>query len=246
MFFYYGGKRALAARYDAPAYPLIIEPFAGAAAYSMHYLHAVERVVLLEKDERVVRLWRRLLAMEPADVAALPVPRVGDETADFLHMTAATSNAIGHSRRMTVTERMPEKIRLMLRGIADALPEAKRKVEVVHGDYRDAPDVEATWFVDPPYQPTRGDKSGQGYGYGPGCTARELDYAELGAWTQARRGQVIACEQVGADWLPFRPLMRVGALDALGLPREEAVWTSRVHAGEWRLPGGSTQHALAL
>jgi hypothetical protein len=53
---------------------------------------------------------------------------------------------------MTVTPQMPTEIRAMLRAIALALPAASGKVDVVQGDYRDAPDVEATWFVDPPYQ----------------------------------------------------------------------------------------------
>ena len=84
-------------------------------------------------------------------------------------------------------------------------PAAKAKVDVRLGDYRSAPDLEATWFVDPPYQPTRGMKTGQGLGYAPGCTSRELDYGELAEWCRSRRGQVIVCEQEGADWLPFRP-----------------------------------------
>lgn len=244
MYFYYGGKRALAGRYDPPEYPVIVEPFAGSAGYAMRHLAVVDRVLLVEKDARVVELWRRLLAMEPAEVLALPVPKAGEETADFLHMTAAASNAIARCSRMLVTERMPRVIGLMLHRIAAVLPEAKRKVEVVHGDYRDAPDVEACWFVDPPYQAT-GAASGktwfpQGMGYAPGCTAGELDYAELAEWCRARRGQVIVCEQEGAAWLPFRPLQRPGRVRGDSVS-PEVVWTSRERRGAYRLPGGAVQ-----
>jgi hypothetical protein len=33
-----------------------------------------------------------------------------------------------------------------------------------------------------------------------------LNYSELAAWCRSRPGQVIVCEEEGADWLPFRPL----------------------------------------
>lgn len=224
MFYFYGSKKALARRYDAPVFPLVVEPFAGAAAYTIHHLLSVDRALLVEKDPRVVELWRRLLAMEPEAVLSLKVPVAGEETADFLHMTAAASNAIGHSRRMTVTERMPDKIKAMRENVARVVRQAAAKVELVCGDYRDAPDVEATWFVDPPYQPTRGDGWSQGLGYAPGCSSREIDYAELGEWCRSRRGQVIVCEQEGADWLPFRPLW--ASRDSVAVGRREVVWTS--------------------
>lgn len=221
MFFYYGGKRQMARRYTAPCYPLVVEPFAGAAGYSMRHIHEVERVLLLEKDERVVELWRRLLASSPAELRDLPVPPPGADTDDFLYMTAAASNAIANCWRMKVTERMPRAIRAMLRSVARQLPLVQPKVEIVHGDYTDAPDEEATWFIDPPYQ-VNGSTSAktwfpQGMGYARGCTSETIDYAALADWCRSRRGQVIVCEQEGATWLPFRPLR--GGL-------REAVWTN--------------------
>jgi hypothetical protein len=149
-------------------------------------------------------------------------------TDDFLVMTAAASNAIARSSRMTVTTRMPEKVRAMLRRVVAELPEAKRKVEVVLGDYREAPDIEATWFVDAPYQRTREGWWSQGMGYGPGCTSADLDHGELAAWCRSRRGQVIVCEQAGASWLPFRPLS--GSRCSNGRRRMEVVWTDDASA----------------
>jgi hypothetical protein len=251
VFFYYGSKRAVARYYDRPRFPVVVEPFAGAAAYSMHYIGVADEVLLYEKDVRVVELWHRLLAMEPDEVLALvsELPEPGSRTSDFLYMTAATSNAIAMCKQMKVTDRMPDAIHSMLRQIATGgdhslLSVAKRKVTVHHGDYREAPDIEATWFIDPPYQITDEAASAkderrarfarsvrthtqfpQGMGYAPGCKATDVDYFELGEWCQARRGQVIVAEQSGADWLPFWPLSR-GNRDSTGNLTSEVEWTS--------------------
>lgn len=229
----------MAPLYDEPRHPLVIEPFAGAAAYSMFHLAAIEHVWLIEKDERVAALWERLLAMEPEDVLKIRVPRSGDDISDFLLMTAAASNGVAQSRRMTVTDRMPKCIRAMLARIAEILPEAKRKVTVVCGDYRDAPDVEATWFIDPPYQvtvPPGGTSRPQGMGYARGCRSLDLDYDALGDWCRSRQGQVLVCEQAGATWLPFRP---VGlSFDSANRPLREVAWTNGSGSRSVALPSG--------
>src|SRR4051812_43319197 len=70
MFYFYGGKRRLARCYPAPEHPIIVEPFAGSAAYSVRHLvpgkgvSTVERVILVEKDPRVCEIWNRLLEMD--------------------------------------------------------------------------------------------------------------------------------------------------------------------------------------
>jgi hypothetical protein len=56
------------------------------------------------------------------------------------------------------------------------------------------PDIEATWFVDPPYN----NRAGSYY------IENSIDYVALGTWCHERRGQAIVCENEGADWLPFR------------------------------------------
>lgn len=145
MFYYYGGKAGRAKLYPHPRYPTIVEPFAGAAGYSMH--------------------------------------------------------------------------------LARILPHARDRVEVVHGDYRDAPDLEATWLVDPPYQVPQdlAGGSARGDGYGP-HGAKDLDFEELGSWCRARKGQTIVCEASGANWLPFEPLY--GMNDTIGTRRVEVLWTN--------------------
>jgi hypothetical protein len=211
VFYYYGGKRMLARQWGPPAYPLIIEPFAGSAGYSMYWLDSIDEVWLIEKDKRVVDLWHRLMAMTSEDILALEPPEAGVYTDDFLWMTAATSNAIANIRKLKMPERVPRIARMMLGQIAQRLPMVQKKVTMVHrGDYTDAPDVEATWFIDPPYQvngsasPTT--RFPQGMGYAPDCKSEDLDYGDLARWCRARRGQVVVCEQRGATWLPFTSL----------------------------------------
>lgn len=231
MFYYYGGKRRLAPAYPGPRYPTIIEPFAGAAGYSMHHLLAghVDRVILVELDPRVAATWRRILASTPAELANTPIPPVGERTDDFLVMTAAASNGVARSHGMKVGARQRVEARRMLHRMARQLAAVVGRVEIIEGDYRDAPRLdEATYHVDPPYQPVRvrevSTANPKGMGYRAGCDSASLDYAEMGEWCRALPGQVIVCEQEGADWLPFHLLRAHG--DSLGRSSSEVVWTS--------------------
>lgn len=82
----------------------------------------------------------------------------------------------------------------------------------------------ATWFVDPTYV-----RQGRHYKFG----SRYVDYGALGAWCRARPGQVIACEQVGATWLPFRPFRQVRSMGRARF--DEAMW-HRCDRGQLVLP----------
>ena len=72
-----------------------------------------------------------------------------------------------------------------------------RHWKVTLGDYQDAPDIPATWFVDPPYVT-------QNKAYGTPFT----DFIRLSSWCKQRKGLAIVCELHGADWLPFRPIYK--------------------------------------
>ncbi len=227
MFYFYGGKRRLARSYPAPKHDVIVEPFAGSAAYSVTHLTpsllrpALDKVILIEKDKRVYDTWVKLLDMDADDVLNYPIPEAGERTSDFLLMTSAVSNRIARQKEMVVTDRMPVVLRRMFKQIANVLPHVKGRVEVIHGDYTEAEDIEATWFIDPPYHV--GSRAQQrGMGYAEGCNSAALDYNALGEWCQSRRGQKIVCEQDGADWLPFEHLAR--ARDSIGGVQSEVVW----------------------
>lgn len=231
MFYYYGGKARNAHRYPAPRYPLIVEPFAGSAGYGVHHLCRDPglRLLLVEKDPRVVALWRRLLAATPEEIEGWPIPPVGETTTDRLVMQAAASNATAHTTRMRVSERIRKEGLRQRAKIARAMRLCRGRITVVEGDYTDAPDVAATWYVDPPYQvpPDYAGKARHpaGLGYAKGCDARALDYAALARWVHTRRGDVIVCEYATATWLDFRPL--VTTTDGLGRCLREGIFYRR-------------------
>ena len=92
--------------------------------------------------------------------------------------------------------------------------------KVVNASYETAEDVEATWYVDPPYQAACGNL----YRF------RDINYEALGGWCRTRRGQVIVCEQEGADWLPFH---RFASIKATPGSRgkaysKEVIWTQNL------------------
>lgn len=90
-----------------------------------------------------------------------------------------------------------------------------RHWKVIEGDYTAAPEVLATWFVDPPYQ-----VAGKYYVHG----SKGIDYSALGDWCRSRRGQVLVCENEGADWLPFAPFATLKA-GVNGRGSKEVLWT---------------------
>lgn len=211
FFSYYGSKWKLSQRgvYPPPVHETIVEPFAGSAGYSMaHHRH---RVVLVERDDHIAGVWRYLIGADPARIRSLPdVPSEGttwdldvaDEERNLIGLWL--SRASKHVRRTPSgwMRKFPEKLWWGPRArerIASQLP-AIRHWTVIEADYTEAPDLEATWYVDPPYQ-----QQGQIYRTGGNGT---LDYEALGDWVRSRRGQVIACEAEGADWLPFEPIVR--------------------------------------
>lgn len=227
MFYFYGGKRRLARFYPPPQHNVVVEPLAGSASYSVTHLVPVkgvrtaERALLIEKDPRVCELWERLLAMDPDKLLDYPIPKAGERTSDFLYMTSACSNRIARTEEMTVTTRMPVVLKRMFRQIAAVLPHVKGRVEIIQGDYSEAPDIEATWFIDPPYH-VDGRPQSRGMGYAEGCNSFSLDYDALAAWCRQRAGQKIVCEQHGADWLPFEHLRP--ARTSIGNKVTEVVW----------------------
>jgi hypothetical protein len=102
--------------------------------------------------------------------------------------------------------------------IASQLP-AIGHWQATQGDYRAIDDIEATWFIDPPYQL---------YGATYPCGSRGLDYTALAEWCRTRRGQVIVCEGQGARWLPFEHFADGGRVAGASCRRgaAEVVWYS--------------------
>lgn len=203
MFSYYGSKSKIVDYYPPPKHAKIIEPFAGSARYSLKWFD--RDVTLIDKDENIIQVWRYLQAASKADILGLPKLTAGldlrtlnlsDDERLFLGFMVGIGRAkpaykvspfaAVHFSEINRKNKY-EKIAAQLYKI--------RHWTLIHGDYTLAPDVLATHFIDPPYQVAGRVQ----YRY----NAKQLDFAALATWVQARQGQVIVCENTGANWLPF-------------------------------------------
>lgn len=221
-FAYYGAKHKLAKLYPPPAHPTIVEPFAGSAAYSCHWGQHVEQVILVEKNPYVVDLWRRLQRMTAAEVdaavaAALASPRTAEPLVTFCGGGSSVRAYSTGRPNLQVTPRMRKDAPSVAARVKRTLP-YMRHWQIIHADYLDAPNITATWYVDPPYQPVE-TRAGMVYA----DHALAIDYPQLATWCQQRQGQVIVCEQHPARWLPFTPL--ADQVNAAGSAiRTETMW----------------------
>lgn len=209
FFCYYGGKWRAAPKYPAPDYNTIVEPFAGAAGYATRY--ADRKVVLVERDPIIAGLWQYLTRATVAEILRLPDMPLDGSTVDDLDVCQEARWLIGfwlnkgsNGPRKSPSSWMRQGIRPKsfwgqdIRTLIASQVDRIRHWTVIEGSYEEAPDVTATWFVDPPYQ-----------GAGRHYRCADLDFAALGAWCMTRPGQAIVCENVGADWLPFVPFARI-------------------------------------
>ena len=225
FFLYFGSKSQLAHRYPAPVHDTIIEPFAGSAAYSVR--HHRRKVILIDKDPVVVGLWSYLLRSSPRDLLALPDLAVGQHVnelricqearwligrwIDFGAKAPAGKRTPWGSDESKMHRTWGRTMRARLAGQVDKI----RHWQIIEGGYESAPDVEATWFIDPPYQ-----RGGLQYT----VSSKGLDFPALGAWCRERQGQVIVCEETGASWLPFEPFATIRSVgkNLTG----EVIWTN--------------------
>lgn len=223
LFSYFGSKHRLAPRYPRPLRDTLIEPFAGSAGYASRY-HWL-KVVLVDRDPDIVAVWRYLVRASAREIMHLPDLNVGDST-DGLKVCEEARLLIRFNVNQAVSG---PRNTLTAWGTWGPAHRARVAVQVerirhwriIEGDYSQAPDVDATWFVDPPYE-----TAGKQYRHGSDA----IDFAQLGAWCKARRGQVMVCENAGADWLPFRRFVaarsarpRLGEADAVS---PEVIWTN--------------------
>lgn len=191
-------------------------------------------MVLVEKSPRIAAIWRYLIGATPREILALPDVAEGQST-DELPICQAARDLIGHNIHAAVGR--PPKFastwghdwgRARRARIAAQLARIKHWT-VIEGDYSQAPDIEATWFIDPPYEPylVDGGRVLRLNQYDTECNAKQIDFAALGAWCRSRRGQVMVCEGPGARWLPFKPFREIN-----GAHREstEVIWTNDAEA----------------
>jgi site-specific DNA-adenine methylase len=201
MFYYYGRKKQIAKHYPFPNYGTIIEPFAGAAAYSFHNTHWKREVILIEKDEKVAKIWEWLINdASPVKITNLPDLKPGEKSSEFLHIIHAATKMAFKYKTIKVTPVLARNWEISKRIMSENLYKIKHW-KIICGDYSVAPDVEATWFIDPPYK----DEPGMGYRH----SSALMNYEELANWALSRQGEVIFCEGLNGDYLPFKPLLNL-------------------------------------
>ncbi len=208
FFSYYGAKWKAFAHYPEPRHRTIIEPFAGAAGYSVRYF--TRKVKLCDKNPVVAGLWKYLINATSREIRRLPILEA-EQSVDDLKVCQEAKSLIGYwikhgvptpAKRMSPwakenpvafwSARQRNRIAHQIEYI--------RHWEIYEGSYEDLTNEEATWYVDPPYQ-----KPNEGGHYKHG--SKSIDFDHLGAWCQTREGQTIVCESSTADWLPFRFLL---------------------------------------
>lgn len=201
MFYYYGRKKQIAKYYPSPLFDTIIEPFAGSAAYSLYGDHWKKEVILIEKDERVASIWEWLIHEATASkITNLPDLKIGEKSSEFLHIIHAATKMAFHYKTIKVTPILARNWEISKRYMSQNLFKIKHW-KIICGDYSLASNIEATWFIDPPYK----EDSGKGYRYG----SQLINYEKLAAWAKERKGEVIFCEGKSGDYLPFKPLLNL-------------------------------------
>ena len=203
-FYYYGRKKRLVRQYPPPKHDIIVEPFAGAAAYACHYPH--KQVILVDLNENIVTLWKYLIAATKEDIQKLPILESTDHLNDkkFDYLVPGAKLLIGfHLGISSHPHNKPMLFCKWKESTRKAIAESIHLInhwQVFHCSYEDMqiPEGDATWFVDPPYSTHGGDS----YKHG----SKNILFDQLRDWVCARQGQKIVCDKAHATWLPFREL----------------------------------------
>lgn len=205
---YHGSKWREARHYPEPKFDTIIEPFAGGAGYSLHY--ADRNVVLVDKNPDVAAVWNYLIHVSEDEIMALPDLEVGQLITE-LDIPAAAQILIGWASGSALAYPMKKPSNWWIKferkytaggwgparreRIAGQL-ESIRHWKVIHGEYSSVANVEATWFIDPPYQ-----TKGRRYPF----NQRKIDFTDLRYWCLSRRGQSLVCEHSSQTWIEAQP-----------------------------------------
>lgn len=224
FFPYYGSKWRQAHRHP-PRHDVIVEPFAGSAKYSTVWGRG-KRCVLVDKYDVICAIWDYLIHVSPDEIRSIPDAVHVDNLdawpsevrwlAGFWmnHGSVSPRNSVSGFVKAKPYQGWSHRTRSRIANQVDWI----RKWEVIQGDYTDAPDMNATWHVDPPYI----DK-GSRYVH----SSAQIDYAHLAAWCRSRRGYVMVHEQRGAEWMNFRA---DGDYKSATGKSAEVVWTSHPDA----------------
>ena len=215
MMSYFGGKWQLARHYLPPQRGTVVEPFAGGAGYSLY--HEPKNVILVEKDATICGVWDFMVSASRADILSLPL--LGEfETLSDINAPEEARNLVGMWLGVALSgprqKASPMVMKHHVNGVFGSIWSERTRYRIAEqvarikhwhiicGDYTDVPDIDAHYFVDPPYQ-----RKGKFYKF------HTVNYVELSAWCMNRKGYTVVCENEGADWLPFRHFKEGKSID---------------------------------
>lgn len=223
FFTFYGGKWRAAPRYPEPLCKTILEPFAGSAGYSLRYPQ--KKIILNDLDPVVAGVWDYLIRVSESEILALPT---SVSHVDEIQCAVEAKHLIGFwlNKASATPCKQPSKwlrdgwrpnsswgdaIKLRISSQLEYI----RHWRIYNESYERMLDQYGTWFVDPPYE-----KWGHRYKF------HDIDYLRLADWCHSRQGQLIACEQDGANWLPFTDLGKIKATGRRESHSKEVFYTS--------------------
>lgn len=222
MWSYYGSKTDQAKHYPTPKMDCIIEPFAGAAKYSLLYFE--KDIIIIDKYEVVINIWKWLQQCSQNDILKLPQPVFPETTDSFNFDCKEAKDLLGFiigcgaerprkkaTKRKTIDR--PNHVNYNLKRIASELYKIKHW-NIYHGSYEQLENKKATWFIDPPYQ-----FGGDSYVE----SVKNIDFAHLRTWAMERNGQIIVCENTKANWMDFKPMMKT---NGSVFKTTEAIWSN--------------------
>ena len=206
MWSYYGTKKRIAKHYPAPKHNIIVEPFCGAGQYSLYGDNWKKDIILNDKYDIVYQLWNFLInKVTEKDILSLPDMKQGDRLDDF-NLSKEEKWLIGFCINSASSQ--PKKTVAKYNSWNKTKPEiAKNLYKIKHWSvsnlsYNELTNIEATWYIDPPYQ----------YGgewYHSSVSNKHIDFNVLSVYCKERKGQVIVCENSKADWMNFKPLVEM-------------------------------------
>lgn len=220
MFSYYGSKSKIVDCYPKPKCANIIEPFAGSARYSLKYFE--NDVTICDIDSNIIRIWKHLQNCNENDILKLPILTKGDFLTNYKFLSEDEKLLIGyiigtgsHIPRNKVSKQASEKHRIFKQysNISKQLFKIKHW-EIKNISFDQLPNISATWFIDPPYQ-----FGGEWYRH----SNKKIDYTYLSHWCYERFGQVIVCENTKANWLDFKPMIKMRGSNHV---TTEAIWSN--------------------
>lgn len=234
LFSYYGSKSKVIHLYSRPRHKTIVEPFAGSGAYSLYWSRG-RRVILNDLNKPTYKIWKFLQKHSTAELLDLLPDRLdkGTDIRDlarfgtglfyFLRCWGAQGiggidgdNTVGHKIVTEFGSVCSSRIKQSIKTLHTPVP----SWTILCKDYSELKNQEATWFVDPPYN----NEAGRRY------HDNQIDYDHLAHWCKSRKGFVIVCENEGADWLPFRPLVKArprASYEQKINKSIEVIWTNR-------------------